>query len=186
MAQEKLEYKPIKQKYEEEVVPALMSEFNIKNVMAVPTLKKIVINIGAGKAKEDKSLMDELVDTVATISGQKPVVTRSRMSVSNFKVREGMDVGIKVTLRRDRMWDFLDRLINISLPRTKDFRGVSSKSFDGKGNYSLGIDDQTVFPEIDTSKNIRLHGLQISIITSATDNESGKSMLKKLGMPFRK
>lgn len=178
--------KTLKEKYETEVRSTLKKELGIENEMAVPKIEKVLINIGAGKAKEDSGFMDELADTVAQITGQRPVVTRAKMAVSNFKVRAGMPVGIKVTLRRERMWSFLDKLINISLPRTKDFRGVNGKSFDGRGNYTMGINDQTIFPEVDTTKNIRLHGLQISIITNADNDEAAFALLKELGMPFKK
>lgn len=178
-------YTPLKQKYAEQIREELKGELGLSNIMAVPTVQKIVLNIGAGKTKDDANLMNELVDTLAQITGQKPVITNARMAVSNFKVREGMPVGLMVTLRGKKMWYFLDKLINIALPRTKDFRGVSPKSFDGNGNYSLGIKDQTIFPEIDTSKNIRLHGLQISIITSTNKDSEASLLLKKLGMPFR-
>jgi large subunit ribosomal protein L5 len=176
----------LKEKYETKVKPNLAKTLGLKNHMALPRLEKIVINVGAGKAKEDSSFLDELTETLATITGQRPVITKSKTAISNFKIREGMPIGLKVTLRRHKMWDFLDKLINISLPRTKDFRGLSPKSFDGQGNYSLGITDQTIFPEIDTSKNIRLHGMQISIITSANNDETSLKFLKELGMPFRK
>lgn len=178
--------KPLKVKYETEIKEALKKELGLENVMAVPKLEKITLNIGAGKAKEDNGFMDELAETLGIITGQKPIMTKARMSVSNFKVRQGMAVGIKVTLRGEKMWSFLDRLINIALPRTKDFRGISAKGFDRKGNYTMGINDQTIFPEVDTTKNIRLHGLQISIITSAQDDKAGFALLKALGMPFRK
>jgi large subunit ribosomal protein L5 len=177
---------PLKEKYEKVVREELKSELGIENVMAIPNLEKIVINVGAGKAKDDSSIITEMEEIVAAISGQKPVITKAKIAVSNFKIREGMPIGLKVTLRRDRMWFFLDKLINITLPRTKDFRGVSYKSFDGKGNYSLGMDDQTIFPEVDTTRNHRLHGLQISIITTARDDESGYKLLEKLGFPFKK
>lgn len=187
MAKDKqIQVKPLKEKYLTEVRPALAKELEIENPMAIPKLEKIVLNIGAGKAKEDQGFMDELQETLAAITAQKPVLTNAKVAVSNFKIREGMPVGMRVTLRKEQMWAFLDKLINIALPRSKDFRGVSDKSFDGRGNYSLGINDQTIFPEVDTSKNIRLHGLQISIITSAETDEAGRALLKQLGMPFKK
>ncbi|MFW5702861.1 MAG: 50S ribosomal protein L5 [Candidatus Dojkabacteria bacterium] len=186
MADKKIEVKPLKQKYLEEVRPSLQKELGIENVMAIPKLEKIVLNIGAGKAKEDKAFMDELQETLGVIAAQKPVLKSAKAAISNFKIREGMPVGMSVTLRGERMWAFLDKFINIALPRSKDFRGVSSKSFDGRGNYTLGINDQTIFPEVDTSKNIRLHGLQISIITSAQSDDHGRALLKALGMPFKK
>lgn len=177
--------KPLKQKYETEVIPELKKEFGIDNVMAVPKIEKIVINSGVGRAKEDSSILGELEKDIAAISGQKPIRTRSKQAVSNFKIREGMDIGLKVTLRQERMWYFLDKLVNIALPRTKDFRGVSPRAFDRNGNYSLGIEDQTIFPEIDTTKSVRLQGLQISIITNTFSDEQAFALLKKLGMPFK-
>lgn len=177
--------KPIKEKYFTEVRAQLTKDLDIKNVMAVPKVEKIVVNAGVGKAKDDSNWIDEVADTIAQITGQKPIITKTRMAISNFKIRAGMPIGVKVTLRGDMMWSFLDKLINISLPRTKDFRGINPKAFDGKGNYSLGITDQTIFPEVDTSKNNRLHGLQISIITSAATDEVGYALLKALGMPFK-
>jgi len=174
----------LREKYKKEIVKQLTEELKIKNPMAVPNLEKIVLNVGAGKTKDDNTLLDELVANITNISGQKPIVTRAKIAISNFKVREGLQVGIKVTLRGDRMWFFLDKLLNIALPRTKDFRGVPAKAFDGKGNYSLGIRDYTIFPEIDTTKSIRLHGMQVSIITTATNDEDSKVLLKLLGMPF--
>jgi large subunit ribosomal protein L5 len=167
-------------------MPAIAKEFKIENVMAIPTVEKVIINSGVGKAKDDNSILDEVFETITNVAGQRPLITKAKKAVSNFKIREDMPIGVKVTLRKERMWYFLDKLINIALPRTKDFRGVSTRSFDGNGNYSLGIADQTIFPEVDTSKNIRLHGLQISIITSAESDELGHALLKHLGMPFQK
>lgn len=177
--------KTLKEKYYDEVRGKLAQELGIKNPMAIPRLEKIVINAGVGKAKEDSSILDEVAETMGIITGQKPVITKTSVAISNFKIRQGMPIGAKVTLRQDMMWSFLDKFINISLPRTKDFRGINPKAFDGKGNYSIGITDQTIFPEVDTSKNNRLHGLQISIITSATTDEAGFALLKALGMPFK-
>jgi large subunit ribosomal protein L5 len=182
----KTEIKPLKDRYVQEISKQLASDLKIKNDLALPSFEKVVVNIGAGKAKEDESLIGELSEMLAAITGQKPRVNKARIAVSNFKIREGQPIGLTVTLRGKRMWYFLDKLINIALPRTKDFRGISDKSFDGRGNYSLGLEDQTIFPEVDTSKNIRLHGLQISIITTARDDESGLALLKAIGMPFRK
>ncbi len=179
-------HKPLKLKYTDEVRKTLAEAMSIKNQMAIPSIEKIVINVGAGKAKEDNTVIPEVETVIAAITGQKPVVTRAKKSVSNFKLREGMPIGVKVTLRGGRMWDFLDKFINITLPRTKDFRGIDNNSFDGKGNYSIGIKDQTIFPEVDTTKNNRLHGLQISIITTAVSDEAGYRLLELLGMPFKK
>ncbi len=176
---------PLKEKYVGEIKAQLKEELGLTNLMAVPTVEKIVFNIGAGKTKDDANLMKELVETLTVITGQKPIITNAKLAVSNFKVREGMPVGLMVTLRGQKMWYFLDKMINIALPRTKDFRGVSPKSFDGNGNYTLGLRDQSIFPEVDTSKNIRLHGLQISIITSTNNDVHGRMLLKKLGMPFK-
>lgn len=177
--------KSLKEKYFKEVREQLAKELDIKNPMAIPHIEKIVINAGVGKAKDDSSILDEVAETIGIITGQRPVITKTNVAISNFKIREGMPIGAKVTLRKDMMWSFLDKFINISLPRTKDFRGINPKAFDGKGNYSIGITDQSIFPEVDTSKNNRLHGLQISIITSATTDEAGFALLKALGMPFK-
>jgi len=177
--------KNLKEKYNTEIKKELATELNLKNIMSVPTLDKIVLNIGAGKAKDDTTLIPELIETLELITGQHPLVIKSRIAVSEFRLKKGIPIGLKVTLRSDRMWFFLDKLINISLPRTKDFRGISAKAFDGRGNYSLGITDQSIFPEIDGSKNNRLHGLQISIITTADNDVAGKMLLKKLGLPLK-
>lgn len=178
--------KPLKQQYKQDFVKELKKELKKENVMAVPNLEKIVINVGAGKAKEDEKLLDEIADVLMLITGQKPIITKAKEAISNFKIKKDMPIGLKVTLRNDRMWFFLDKLINIALPRTKDFRGLKTKSFDGAGNYSLGIKDYSIFPEVDTTKNIRLHGIEVSIITTTDDNEEAKVLLKKLGMPFKK
>lgn len=180
------EFKPLKDKYNTVVAPELKKELNIANVMAIPQIEKIVLNVGLGRAKDDSTIIPEVQESIALIAGQRPVVTNAKEAISNFKIREGMPIGLKVTLRGDRMWFFLDKLINIALPRTKDFRGISSRSFDGRGNYSLGIQDQSIFPEIDTSKNIRLYSLQLSIITTAGNDDNARLLLSKLGMPFKK
>ncbi len=177
----------LKQKYESQVRSQLMQELGIKNTMAAPTLTKIVINVGIGKeALTNPTAVQEMAADIAIITGQKPVITKSSKAISNFKLRENMDNGIKVTLRKDRMWDFYDKLVNVVLPRVKDFRGVPRNAFDKRGNYALGIREHTVFPEIDTSKMVKIRPLQIIICTSAKDDESGALLLEKLGMPFKK
>lgn len=177
---------PRKQQEYIEARPALMKELGIENVMAAPTLTKITVNIGAGKAKEDNALMEQLVSDVSLIAGQKPVITKAKKAIANFKLRENLPVGVKVTLRGDRMWEFYDKLVSVVLPRVKDFRGVSSKAFDGHGNYSLGFNDQSVFPEIDTTKVMKYHPLQVIICTSAVDDRGAYTLLKTLQMPFKK
>lgn len=171
--------------FKEEILPKLMEKFNYKSVMAVPKVEKIVINVGLGEAKDDQKLLDNVVEELAEITGQKPTVTRAKKSVANFKVREGMPVGVKVTLRGSLMWEFLYKLINITLPRIRDFRGVSPKSFDGRGNYNLGIQEQIVFPEINIDKIEKVHGMEITIVTSAETDEEAHELLKLMGMPFR-
>lgn len=177
----------LKQKYEKEVRSELMQELGISNVLAAPTLTKIVVNAGIGKEYNTNSnVAEEFSEDIALIAGQKPVVTMSKKAVSNFKLRENMQNGLTVTLRGDRMWDFYDKLVNVVLPRVKDFRGVSSKAFDQRGNYALGIKEHTVFPEIDTSKLVKIRSLQVIICTSAEDDDAGRLLLTKLGMPFKK
>lgn len=174
-------------KFEKEIKPALQKELNIKNVMAIPTIEKIVVNVGIGSEyKNNTAVIEEMSAVLAQITGQKPVVTKSKKSIANFKLREGMPNGLKVTLRKDRAWDFLYKLINIALPRVKDFRGVSDKAFDGRGNYSLGIIEHTIFPEIDTTQLQKIRSLQVVITTTAQNDQAGKLLLEKLGMPFRK
>jgi len=175
----------LKQHYSKSVVPALTKEFGYKNVMAVPKLAKISINIGLGEATQNSKLMDGAVAELGQIAGQKPVVTKARKSIAAFKLREGMSIGCMVTLRGDRMYEFFDRLVNVALPRVRDFRGVSSKSFDGRGNYTLGIREQLIFPEIDYAKVEKTKGMNISITTSARTDAEGMALLKHLGMPFR-
>ena len=177
---------PLKTLYQEKVLPALMEEFGYTTVMQVPKLDRVVISAGVGDAIQNKKFLDAAVDELSLIAGQKAVKTKARKSISNFKVREGMEIGAKVTLRGNRMFDFLYRLINIALPRVKDFRGVSGNAFDGHGNYSLGITEQIIFPEIDYDKIERISGLNIVIVTTAQTDQEGKSLLEKLGMPFRK
>jgi len=175
----------LKEHYKNNVVPALMKEFGYANVMAVPKLEKIALNIGLGEATQNSKLMDGAVNELALISGQRPVVTKARKSVAAFKLREGMSIGCMVTLRGDRMYEFLDRLMNVALPRVRDFRGVSTKSFDGRGNYTLGIRDQLIFPEIDYNKVEKIKGMNICITTTAKTDAEGLALLKHLGMPFR-
>ena len=170
--------------YEEEVRPALQEEFGYRNPMAVPGLHKIVVNMGIGEASRDPKLLDEAIEELTQITGQKPVVRRARKSISNFKLREGMPVGVSVTLRSARMWEFLDRLVNLALPRVRDFRGVSRKAFDGRGNYTLGIRDQLVFPEVNYAKVQRAIGMNVTIVTSAKTDAEARVLLAKLGMPF--
>jgi large subunit ribosomal protein L5 len=175
----------LKQHYTKTVVPALTKEFGYKNVMAVPKLAKISVNIGLGEATQNAKLMDGAVTELGQIAGQKPVVTKARKSIAAFKLREGMSIGCMVTLRGDRMYEFFDRLVNVALPRVRDFRGVSSKSFDGRGNYTLGIREQLIFPEIDYAKVEKTKGMNISITTSARTDAEGMALLKQMGMPFR-
>ena len=174
----------LRQRYHDEVVPALTKEFSYANPMQVPRLTKIVVNVGLGEALTNAKAIDAAVADITTITGQKPVVTRARRSIAQFKVRTGNAIGIKVTLRGERMWDFLERVTRIALPRIRDFRGVPSKSFDGRGNYSLGLREQLAFPEIDYDKIDRLRGLEVSIVTTAETDEESKRLLQLLGMPF--
>jgi large subunit ribosomal protein L5 len=175
----------LKEKYQKEIKQALQKELGLENSMAVPRLEKIVLNMGLGEATQNNKLLDPLVGDLAAISGQKPVTTKAKKSIAAFKVREGMAIGAMVTLRNDRMYEFLDRLIATALPRVRDFRGVSTKSFDGRGNYTLGLRDQLIFPEIDYSKVEKLKGLNITIVTTAQDDNSARALLKAFGMPFR-
>jgi len=175
----------LKQKYKKEVVPGLKSRFGYSNVMEIPEIKKVVINMGVGDATQDAKAIDSAVNDLIAISGQKPVVTKAKKSIAAFKVRAGMPVGCKVTLRGKRMYYFLDKLFNIALPRIRDFRGTSSKSFDGRGNYTLGVRDQLIFPEINYDKVDKLRGMDIVIVTSAKNDEEALELLKLMGMPFR-
>ncbi len=172
-------------KYDTEIKESLKKELGITNVMAVPKLEKIVINMGLGEATQNVKIMDPLVADLAAIAGQKPVTTKAKKSIAQFKVREGMPIGAMVTLRGDTMYEFLDRLISIALPRVRDFRGVSSKSFDGRGNYTLGLRDQLIFAEIDYAKVDKLKGMNVTIVTTAQDDNGARSLLKAFGMPFR-
>lgn len=176
----------MKTKYKDEVVGKLQEQFQYGNVMQVPTLKKITLNFGAGEAVANPKVIEPCVDQMTKIAGQKPVVTRARVSISNFKLREGMPIGVKVTLRRDRMWEFLDRLVSVALPRVRDFRGINGKAFDGRGNYTLGIREQIIFPEINYDKVDKIRGMNITFTTSAENDEEGRALLAALGMPFRK
>jgi large subunit ribosomal protein L5 len=176
----------MREKFERDVVPMLMERFSIKNRLAVPRLEKIVINMGIGKGKEIKEYADEVGKHLAALAGQKPVVTLSRLSISGFKLREGMKVGLKVTLRRDRMWEFLDRLVALAIPRLGDFRGLSRKSFDGRGNYSMGLSEQTVFPEVDIETVNNVQGMDVTLVTDARDDARALAMLEALGLPFQR
>jgi len=175
----------LKVHYKKSVIPALTKEFGYKNVMAVPKVQKVAINIGLGEATQNPKLMDGAVTELSSIAGQKPVVTKAKKSIAAFKLREGMSIGAMVTLRGDRMYEFLDRLMNVALPRVRDFRGVSTKSFDGRGNYTLGVKDQLIFPEIDYNKVEKIKGMNISITTTAKTDAEGLALLRQLGMPFR-
>jgi large subunit ribosomal protein L5 len=175
----------IKEKYQKEVVPELQKEFQFKNLMEIPRLQKITVNMGIGEANVNPKLLDAAMEDLGTITGQKPKLCRARVSVAAFKLREGMPVGCKVTLRGERMYEFYDRLVNVSLPRIRDFRGVPTKSFDGRGNYTLGIKEHIIFPEIDYDKVMQIMGMDISIVTTAKNDEQGFALLKHLKMPFR-
>jgi large subunit ribosomal protein L5 len=176
----------LKDRYENEVVPALYKSLNLSNVMQVPHVEKVIVNIGLGEALDNAKALDAAVADLNQITGQKPVVTKARKSIANFKLREGRSIGAKVTLRGERMWSFLDRLMNIALPRVRDFRGISPNAFDGRGNYTLGLREQLVFPEIEYDKIDKLRGLEITIVTSARTDDEGRQLLQMLGMPFRK
>lgn len=176
----------IREKYKNEVAPSLMKQFSYKNPMQLPVLQKIVLNMGLGEAIQNAKILDSASAEIEKIAGQKPVITKARRSIANFKLREGMPIGCTVTLRRERMWEFFDRLITFALPRVRDFKGVSRKGFDGRGNYSLGIREQIIFPEIDYDKIDKVKGLNVTFVTSAGTDEEGLELLKALGMPFRK
>jgi large subunit ribosomal protein L5 len=171
--------------YEEQVKGKLQQEFGFSSAMQIPRLEKVVINVGLGEASKNPKLLDGVVSELAQISGQKPVVTRAKQAISNFGLRQGQPVGASVTLRRERMWEFLDRLINIALPRVRDFRGVNTRSFDGRGNYTLGVKEQLIFAEIDYDKVEQIHGMDITIVTSTTKDDQALALLRELGMPFR-
>jgi large subunit ribosomal protein L5 len=175
----------LKTRFKKEIAPTLMKEFDLKNPMAVPHLEKIVVNMGIGEATQNAKVLDPAVNELGQITGQKPVVTRAKKSIAAFKVREGQAIGAMVTLRGDRMYEFLDRLLNVVLPRVRDFRGVSTKSFDGRGNYTLGLHDQLIFPEIDYAKVDKLKGMNVTIVTTARSDDQARSLLRHFGMPFR-
>ncbi len=175
----------LREKYRSEVVPALVQEFKFTSIMQAPRLDKIVVNIGVGEAVQNSKALDAAVGDLTIITGQKPVVTKAKKSIASFKLREGMSIGVMVTIRSERMYDFYDRLVNLALPRIRDFRGVSRRSFDGRGNYSLGLREQIVFPDIDYDKIDKLRGMEVVIVTTATNDEQAYALLKRLGMPFR-
>jgi large subunit ribosomal protein L5 len=175
----------LKVRYEEEILPRLRSERGMANPMQVPRLEKIVINMGIGEAVKDARMLDAAVDDLTTITGQKPVVTKARKSIAGFKLREGMSIGAKVTLRGARMWEFLDRLISTALPRIRDFRGLDANAFDGRGNYTIGVTEQLIFPEIDYDKVVKVRGMDITIVTTATNDEDGRALLHALGLPLQ-
>ncbi len=176
----------LKERFKKEMIPVLKERMGYKNVMQVPRIEKVVVNIGLGEAMDNPKAMEAAVNDLATVTGQKPITTKARKSIANFKLREGRLIGAKVTLRGDRMWAFLDRLLNIALPRVRDFRGVSANAFDGRGNYTLGIKDQLVFPEIEYDKIDKLRGMEVTIVTSAKTDEHARALLQMLGMPFGK
>lgn len=176
----------LQEKYKTEVVPALLKAFDLKNIMQVPRISKIVVNIGMGEALDNPKALESAVADLTVITGQKPVMTKARRSIANFKLREGRLIGTKVTLRGDRMWAFLDRLMSTALPRVRDFRGVSPNSFDGRGNYTLGLRDQLIFPEIEYDKIDKLRGMEVTIVTTAKNDDQARAMLQLLGMPFSK
>jgi len=176
----------LREKYNEEIAPALRKEFGYASPMAVPRITKVVVNMGVGDAIGDAKLLDQAVDEVSQIVGQRPAVTRARKSISNFKLREGMAIGCRVTLRGPRMYEFLDRLMNLALPRVRDFRGTSPKAFDGRGNYTLGVKDQLIFPEINYNKVQKIKGMNICIVTTAKTDDEARALLERMGMPFRK
>jgi large subunit ribosomal protein L5 len=176
----------LKERYQTEIVPALMKQLNLDNIMQVPRIEKVVLNIGLGEALDNPKALEAASADLATITGQKPVITKARVSIAAFKLREGRSIGAKVTLRRDRMWSFLDRLINVVLPRVRDFRGISRDAFDGRGNYTLGLREQLIFPEIEYDKIDKIRGMEITIVTTAKSDDHAAALLEMLGMPFRK
>ena len=180
------DYEPrLRNKYQSEIVPQLMKDFGFKNVMQVPKLKRIVVNMGLGEAVQNAKLIESATEELTAITGRKPVVTRAKKSIATFKLREGMPIGVMVTLRGEQMYDFLDRLISVALPRTRDFKGISPKAFDGRGNYTLGVREQIIFPEINYDKIDKIKGMNITFVTTAETDEEGRALLKSLGMPFR-
>ncbi len=176
----------LKDKYNAEIAPALMQKYGYKSVMQIPKLVKVVVNVGVGEAKENAKVMDAVVGDIATITGQKPVVVKAKKSIANFKLREGMPIGVKVTLRQDKMWEFVDRLFNIALPRVRDFRGINPDAFDGRGNYALGIKEQLIFPEIEYDKIDKIRGMNLVFVTTAETDEEARDLLGQLGAPFAK
>ncbi len=176
----------MQERYQKEAVPGLKKAFNYHNVMEIPRIHKIVVNIGLGEAMDDAKALEAAVGDLTTVTGQKPIQTKARKSIANFKLREGRIIGAKVTLRGERMWSFLDRLVNVALPRVRDFRGVSPEAFDGRGNYTLGLRDQLIFPEIEYDKIDKLRGMEVTIVTTAKNDEHARTLLRFLGMPFRK
>ncbi len=178
-------YNPTHEKYQEQVIPALMEEFGYENLMRVPKITKVVVNIGMGEANDEPKVLDAAVTDLRVITGQQPVITRARKSVAGFKLREGRPIGMKVTLRHERMWSLVDRLINLALPRIRDFRGVSPDTFDGRGNYTIGLREQLVFPEIQIDQVEKVRGMEITMVTTAESDEEGRRLLKLLGMPFQ-
>ncbi len=175
----------LKDKYNKEIAPQLAKDFGIKNPMAIPRIEKVIINMGMGEAISNSKILDVAVEELRVITGQKPVITKAKKSIASFKLRQGMNIGTMVTLRGERMYEFLDRLISVALPRVRDFRGISGKAFDGRGNYTLGIREQLIFPEIDFNKVDKTRGMNISIVTTAKNDEQSRALLKSLGMPFR-
>ena len=175
----------LKVKYNEEIAPALMNKFQYKSTMQIPKLSKVIVNVGCGESKGNAKEIEAICKDIGTITGQKPITTKARKSVANFKVREGETVGVKVTLRGDRMWEFLDRLLSMALPRVRDFRGISPKSFDGRGNYTLGITEQIIFPEIDIDKITKIFGMEITFVTTAKTDEEAYALLREFGLPFK-
>lgn len=179
-------FKPLREQYSEDTVPALIKEFNYSNVMQVPKISKVVVNVGVGESLVNAKAIDATVKDITQITGQKPIVTRSKRAIATFKLREDRPIGVKVTLRNERMWAFLTRLIHIALPRTRDFQGVSAESFDGRGNYTLGLREQLIFPEIDYDKIDKVRGMEVSIVTTAQTDEEARKLLAELGMPFKR
>ena len=174
----------LKVKYNAEIAPALMQKFGYKSVMQIPRIEKVVVNVGCGEARDNAKVLESVVTDLATITGQKPIITKAKKSVANFKLREGMPIGAKVTLRQDKMWEFLDRLFNVALPRVRDFRGINPNAFDGRGNYALGLKEQLIFPEIEYDKIDKIRGMDIVICTTAQTDEEAKELLKLMGAPF--
>lgn len=176
----------VRERYYQEIAPALVKSLDLENVMQVPRISKVVVNIGLGEALDNPKSLDAAVEDIMKITGQRPVITKARKSIANFKLREGRAIGVKVTLRGERMWNFLDRLMNVALPRTRDFRGISPNAFDGRGNYTLGLREQLVFPEIDYDQIDKIRGMEITIVTTAETDDAGRQLLTMLGMPFKK